>query len=211
MTANDLMFILGLLIVCFLSFVYLIVKISKLTNFSSSVDGLDQKQDILSVASVEVDKVFNDEFREELKNRARLRFEEIIKDNAMFLQQDLRLTTANLNDYLKSELIAILKEEFAKYQESISDAKQLAIDSIEKTNQTIDEQRQALSDQLKSEFEAQKAHQIAIFSEHLTEIANHYIVGAIGQQIDLNDQLDYIIAEIEANKDSIIEDLKNGA
>jgi hypothetical protein len=42
-------------------------------------------------------------------------------------------------------------------------------------------------------------------------IFNHYIVKAIGDQIDLSDQLDFILSELESNKDAIIEDIKNGA
>ncbi|HET6924572.1 MAG TPA: hypothetical protein VFH39_01965, partial [Candidatus Saccharimonadales bacterium] len=44
----------------------------------------------------DVEHIFNDEFREELRNRGRLHFEKIIGENAMFLQQDLRLTTSQL-------------------------------------------------------------------------------------------------------------------
>src|ERR1017187_8117089 len=63
----------------------------------------------------DVEHIFNEEFREELRNRGRLHFEKIISDSATFLQQDLRLTTAQLNEYMKSEMAAKLKEEFAKY------------------------------------------------------------------------------------------------
>jgi hypothetical protein len=37
------------------------------------------------------------------------------------------------------------------------------------------------------------------------------VLAAIGNQIDLNDQLEYILGELEANKQSILEDVKNGA
>src|SRR5215471_549279 len=71
-------------------------------------------------AKEDVEHIFNNEFREELRNRGRLHFEKIINENAMFLQQDLRLTTSQLNDYMKSEITRTLKEEFAKYEQSIT-------------------------------------------------------------------------------------------
>src|ERR1700682_1422401 len=80
-------------------------------------------------ASQDVERIFNDEFRQELRNRGRLHFEKIIGENAMFLQQDLRLTTSQLNEYMKTEITRKLQEEFSKYEQSITDAKQLAIDS----------------------------------------------------------------------------------
>ena len=74
----------------------------------------------------------------------------------MFLQQDLRLTTSQLNEYMKQEITRVLKEEFSKYEESINDAKQLAIDSIEKTQATIEQQRQLMTEQLAEQLSAEK-------------------------------------------------------
>ena len=34
----------------------------------------------------------------------------------MFLQQDLRLTTSQLNEYMKTEITHKLQEDFAKYE-----------------------------------------------------------------------------------------------
>jgi len=109
-----------------------------------------------TAADKHVDEIFNNEFREELRNRGRLHFEKIIGENAMFLQQDLRLTTSQLNEYMKTEITRKLKEEFTKYEESIMDAKQLAVDSIEKTNAVIDEQRQHLGKELQEQVAAEK-------------------------------------------------------
>ncbi len=168
-------------------------------------------QDLVKLAERDVGTIFNDEFREELRNRGRLHFEKIIGENAMFLQQDLRLTTSQLNDYLKNEITRTLKEEFAKYEQSISDAKQLAIDSINKTQKAIEEQRQILGTQLQQQVASEKERLIKRFEQNMAEIINHYVLAAIGDQIDLNDQLEYILSDLEANKKAISEDINNGA
>lgn len=155
--------------------------------------------------------IFDDKFREELRNRGRLHFEKIIGENAMFLQQDLRLTTSQLNDYMKQEITQKLREEFAKYEESIMDAKQMAIDSIQKTNQAIDDERGALLQQINQQLAAEKSRQMKMFEENMTDVINHYLMAAIGNQIDLSDQLEYILANLETNKQAIVEDIKNGA
>jgi hypothetical protein len=157
------------------------------------------------------ENIFDDQFREELRNRGRLHFEKIIGENAMFLQQDLRLTTSQLNEYMKTEITKKLQDEFAKYEQSIMDAKQLAVDSIQKTNAVIDEQRKTLSAQLTTQLEAEKARLIARFEEDMADIINHYVLAAIGNQIDLSDQLEYIMGELEANKQAISEDIRHGA
>lgn len=169
------------------------------------------KRDLAKAADTEVERIFDDQFREELRNRGRLHFEKIIGENAMFLQQDLRLTTSQLNDYMKQEITVKLKEEFTKYEESITDAKQLAIDAIEKTKQAVDEERAALLSQMREDFAKEKAREVKRFEENMTEIINHYLVAAVGEEIDLSDQLEYVIANLEANKKAIVEDIVNGA
>lgn len=161
-------------------------------------------------ANADVEHIFNDEFREELRNRGRLHFEKIIGENAMFLQQDLRETTAQLNEYMRSEITRTLQEEFKKYEQSITDAKQIAIDSIDKTITTIEQQREFLQRQMEAQYQAQKEEIIGRLERDMSRIISHYITRAIGSQIDLSDQLDFIFSEIERNKPAIIEDIKRG-
>jgi hypothetical protein len=162
-------------------------------------------------AERDVEHIFNDEFREELRNRGRLHFEKIIGENAMFLQQDLRLTTSQLNEYMKSEITRKLQEEFTKYEQSIMDAKQMALESISKTQEAIEEQRKVMSQQLQQEIVNEKARLVKRFEDNMADIVNHYVLMAIGDQIDLNDQLEYILSDLEANKEAIIKDITDGA
>jgi hypothetical protein len=186
-------------------FVWIIVHIG------AGGPGKSVAESLLDGSSTEVDHIFNEEFREELKNRGRLHFEKIIGENAMFLQQDLRLTTSQLNEYMKTEITRKLKDEFDKYEQSIDDAKQLAIESIQKTNAAIDEQRALLGKEVQKEIVAEKKQLVERFEQNMTDIINHYVLAAIGNQIDLNDQLEYILSDLEQNKKAIIEDITNGA
>lgn len=192
-----------------IAFVWLIVRLGK--GGAGGGSAADPNQSLEDAVKGDVQSIFNDDFREELRNRGRLHFEKIIGENAMFLQQDLRLTTSQLNEYMKTEITGKLQTEFAKYEESIMDAKQMAIDSIQKTNAAIDEQRQQMGVQLQQEIVAEKKQMVARFEQNMTEIVNHYVLSAIGNQIDLNDQLEYILADLETNKEAIMQDINNGA
>ncbi len=171
----------------------------------------DDITDIGDAAEKDVEHIFNKDFREELRNRGRLHFEKIIGENAMFLQQDLRLTTSQLNEYMKSEITRSLKEEFAKYEESITDAKHLAIDSINKTQEAIEEQRKLLGEQITKQMDIERQHLVKRFEQNMADIVNHYVLQAIGNQIDLNDQLEYILSDLEENKEAIIADINSGS
>lgn len=189
-----------------IAFIWLAVRVG-----NTSHKGKSAADSLLENAEHDVEHIFDDTFREELRNRGRLHFEKIIGENAMFLQQDLRLTTSQLNEYMKSEITRTLKEEFDKYEQSIMDAKQMAIDSIEKTKTAIDQQRQQMSQQVEQEMQAEKDRLIKLFTDNMAEIVNHYVLAAVGNQIDLNDQLEYILGDLEQNKQAIIEDIKSGS
>lgn len=205
MTIWWLTLILGFIVATGSAFIYVIIRLSQAGAVKKSVDDFQEN------AEKDVEHIFNEEFREELRNRGRLHFEKILGENAMFLQQDLRLTTSQLNDYMKDQISKDLKESFSNYESAISDARQLAVESIEKTKETIDEQRQMLSAQLEKEVADEKARRIKRFDEDMADVINHYVLAAIGDQIDLNDQLEYILSELEANKKAILEDVVNGA
>lgn len=168
-------------------------------------------EDYSDKAKSDVEHIFNDEFREELRNRGRLHFEKIISENAMFLQQDLRLTTSQLNEFMKNEISKVLKDEFSKYEESINDAKQLAIDSIQKTQDTIEQQRELLTQQLNEQLATEKSRSLSRFETHMADIVNHYVLEAVGEQIDLSEQLEFILSQMERNKEAIIKDIRDGA
>lgn len=208
MTIWTLTLVVGSLLAATIAFMWLAVRVGNRGYDRQRVSTDDQ--DIGKAAEDDVEHIFNDAFREELRNRGRLHFEKIISENAMFLQQDLRLTTSQLNEYMKSEITRTLQEEFLKYEQSITDAKQLAIEALQKTNDVIDEQRAHLSEQLDAEVSKEKERLIMQFQTNMGNVVNHYIVSAIGNQIDLSDQLEYILNDLEANKAAILEDIRYG-
>lgn len=197
-----------LLTIAFLTGVYIWVVLKRSSPKHTTKE---PRNEILEEAEKDIESIFNNEFREELRNRGRLHFEKIIGENAMFLQQDLRLTTSQLNEYMKSEITNKLQEEFAKYEQSITDAKQMALDSISKTQEAIEEQRQAMSTQLTQEIEREKQVMLSRFENNMADIVNHYVLMAIGNQIDLNDQLEFILSDLQDNREAIIKDLQSGA
>ena len=207
MNTSSLILILAALLAATGAFIWMAIKVGSAPAGKKKANGPDG---LTEAAEQDVEHIFNDEFREELRNRGRLHFEKIIGENAMFLQQDLRLTTSQLNEYMKAEITRKLQEEFDKYEQSITDAKQMALDSIGKTQQAIEQQRQIMGQQLTQEIDNEKARMIKRFEENLADVVNHYVLAAIGNQIDLNDQLDFILADLEANKQAIIEDVRHG-
>ncbi len=210
MGTGELVLVLGAILSATAAFIWLAWRIGKGNASSTGAKGKGGN-DFDNAAKEDIEHIFNEEFREELRNHGRLYFEKVIGENAMFLKQDLQETTAQLNDYVRSEITRTLQEEFKKYEQSIADAKQIALSSIQKSIATIDQQRQFMQQQMFSLSETQKAQALARFEAEMAGIINHYILRAVGSQVDLSDQLDYIMRELEANKKAILEDIKTGA
>ncbi|MBX6333849.1 hypothetical protein IRY61_00705 [Candidatus Saccharibacteria bacterium] len=160
------------------------------------------------IAEEDAVHLFNAEFREELRNRGRLRFEKIIDENAAFLKQDLDATTAKLNEYMQQQIMAKLDEEFGAYAKAMHEAQTMALTSLQKTAEEIETQRQALSEALKAEMIEREKALIKVYEENMAKIIEHYLLQALGNQFDLKSQLPYIIKEMEANKKAIMEDMR---
>src|SRR5436190_7956934 len=137
MDKGGLLLVIGSILSATAAFIWLAWRIGRAPSAKPSGGSINPAID--EVAKSDVEHIFNDEFREELRNRGRLHFEKIIGENAMFLQQDLRETTTQLNDYMRAEITKTLQDEFKKYEQSITDAKQIALESIDKTIATIEQ------------------------------------------------------------------------
>ena len=195
---------LGLLI---LAGVLVMVLRDKKKNQKSGTDHAVTKESLEQRAQEDVDHIFNDEFREELRNMGRLHFQKVVSENAMFLKEDLRLTSSQLNEYLKAEVTKHLQDSFAGYDQSLGDAKQLAISAVENITSTLEEQRLALTSKLEEDVTARKEQMVADFQERMADVVNHYLLAAVGNQVDLSQQLDYILGELKTNQKAIQEDM----
>ena len=43
------------------------------------------------------------------------------------------------------------------------------------------------------------------FEDNMADIINHYVLAAVGSQINMNDQLEFILGELAKNKKAILE------
>jgi hypothetical protein len=210
MTVWWLAFILGSLAAVFFGFIWIIVALGRLQpggkGGKKSVDDLNKAY--TDIAEEDATHLFNKEFREELRNRGRLRFEKIIDENAMFLKQDLDMTISQLNDYMKKEISAKLDTEFAAYAKAMQEAQEMALDSLKKTTTEVEQQRIAFGEALQKDVADQKAALLKVYVENMAKVTEHYVLQSLGDQLDLKSQLPYIIAQMEANKEDIMEDMR---
>lgn len=177
-----------------------------------------------------IEHLFDDEFREDLKNRGRLYFERVINENAALFKQDLDATVAHINTELRQHVARQLDEQFAEinkvnadlrdhiakqlegqlaeFGQTMQDAQKLALESLNRSAQALQEQQQQLGVMLQKGIADQQALMTSAFEQNMARIIEHYLLGALGDQFDFKAQLPSIIKQMESNKQAIVDDMK---
>ncbi len=209
MTVLWLAFILGSLAAVFAGFVWVVITLNKIQGGTTAKkSAADLGKAYSDIAEEDATHLFNKEFREELRNRGRLRFEKIIDENAMFLKQDLDMTISQLNEYMKKEISSKLEVEFEAYAKAMREAQELALHSLQKTAQEVDDQHAQLAAKLEEDVAGRETKIMKEYEDNMAKVVEHYLQQSLGEQLDLKSQLPYIIAQMEANKKVIMEDMR---
>ncbi len=189
----QLLLITGTLLATLIAFVWLAIKIASISKPSS------QPRNIAGEAVNEsVAQAFSDDFREELRQRARQQFEKLIQENAMFLQQDVRVSATQLDDFMKKEVVNTLKQELNKHHQTITQTQQMLSDSVAKSQA-----------ELRVQLNQEKERRIKLLDEKLSEIVKKYVMASVGDVITTDQQIALITDNLNAHKANIIEDIRN--
>lgn len=138
----------------------------------------------------EVEFFFDEHFSEELRNRGRWYFENVIKENAERFQADLNATIKEVNVELKEQVtsrldVAIseidtglrqhvtqqLENKFVEYTESMKKAQDAALTSLQDNAKALQDQYEDLRVSLRKSVDDQKITLTNVFEENKVRIA----------------------------------------
>ncbi|HEY1085829.1 MAG TPA: hypothetical protein VGE34_03845 [Candidatus Saccharimonadales bacterium] len=244
--------------------------------------GLFTKKQSIDEEMAERERQFLDQnFKEELRNHARLYFQNVLKENGQHFREELSRTIADVNTELKSHIIARLdgaideikvelkdhvskqveaqlaqqagamkevqdkaladitqsaqnlesrhKELAGEFEKSLvsheqtldgvfedskaqmnkmKDSHQLALQWFSESLKSLQAQHEQLESSLKEQVNAQKDVMLKSFEDNMARVIEHYLLEALGDQLDLKAQLPSIIKQLETNKQAIQDDMK---
>lgn len=189
----QLLLITGIILATLIAFVWLALRITALGKSST------QPRNIAGEAVNEsIKQAFTDDFGEELRQRARQQFEKLIQENAMYLQQDVRVSATQLNDLMKKEVVDTLKSELNKYHQTIMQTQQMLSDSVAKSQS-----------ELRHQLNQEKDRRIELLDERLATIVKKYILASVGDVITTDQQIALVIDSLNSHKANIVEDIRN--
>lgn len=199
----------------FISLIALVVTSIFISFWSAArrreIDGSvkpNQSSPVAESSELLAQSLITPEFREALQRNARSQFEAIIRESAHFIEQDVRLSTSQLNDYIKQQVTGLLKEQFQKYSDSILEAEKIALTSLEKSRESIEQQRLMYQKQLMSELQAEKQRIITNFEQRAAIIIEQYVSKSLAEVMS-ESQLESLKKDILKHKRAIIEDIQD--
>lgn len=90
---------------------------------------------------------------------------------------------------------------------AMKDAQTTALHALQQSAAEVETQYKTLSTTLQETVASQKEMLINAFTEHMSEVVEHYVLESLGEQFDLKSQLPSIMKQMEANKQAMVDDL----
>lgn len=153
--------------------------------------------------------IFSDEYREKLRERGVLRFQNTLDQNATFLQKDLQKISEDVGEYIKQHVGDILKDQLNDQKQTLNSAEDRMAQSFVKIDKALEDYRTKMIEEMKNELLSEKKRRIEYFEKNLTSVVAHYIKETLAAELNVSEQMEFIVANLEANKTAIIEDLKH--
>lgn len=91
---------------------------------------------------------------------------------------------------------------------AMQDAQDTATQALNRTVQAMQDQQQQLATALEQAVTIQKETLIKTFENNMAQVIEHYLTEAMGDQYELKDQLPGIVQQLEANKQTIVDDMR---
>ena len=139
-----------------------------------------------------VEHLFDEALREELRVQSKEYFERVINENAELFKQDLDATVAHINTELRQQatrqldeqlqaiasansdlkegIAARLDDQFAEYGKSLKDAEALALESIKRSAEALEQQHSQLSIALEKSVANQDAQMASALEQNKARI-----------------------------------------
>lgn len=169
----------------------------------------------------------------DLHRKASKSFEKALEEDSEAIRQDIRLTGESMTHFVRNELESALEHELKAFKDSAKAIGQVSGDALRNLQEVISAEQRSVVESLKEQqatvlSDLQVQHQelttkidsivtreterrIAVFESDMERIVSTYAKQAFVDAIDIDSQLEYIIAQLNDNKQAIIEDLRGVA
>lgn len=156
-----------------------------------------------------------------LDSEAHREFETIVAKNAEHIKKDVHQTTKVLSDYLEKEIAHNIADELSQYKLSTQELYKVSSQAVTELQSELHDRQTKMFEQLASQHadlsktvddqvKKETERRLSALEANIAQVVKSYVVTALANRTDTSSEAEYVIAELEANKKSILEDIKNG-
>lgn len=173
------------------------------------------------------------QLRQQLLTQAQQRYNAVLENSAVTLQQNLNATTSELTQTMTEIGSNILEQEMKLFGEKLASIRQASQSMLDGANGTIVQQQAAVEAELTqykqtleqdmaakilareqamtSELSAQKQQLIAALDSRLTDTISAFLTETLGNEVDLGAQAPYLVAMLEERKAELLKGVQDDA
>lgn len=145
----------------------------------------------------------------ELQRLARAELEAVVQSQASALAAELKMVSQRLSGQVQQVTSTVIEQEIEQYQKALTEARLASIQTLTKLQRSLDQRKSELEDRLSEEMKAEKAELVAKLDQKLSDIISTYVVEALGKDVDLGAQADYIFRSLDQVKTALKQELSN--
>lgn len=128
---------------------------------------------------------------------------------AKVLNQDLAGTSLKINHDLEQMSDAIIREQLAELEKSLSDLRQASLNGLQSIQQVIEQRRTELENAMAAEIDEEKKKILGRVDTQLADIVSAFLIESLGNNVDLGAQSHYLFTVLEQNKADLKREIEN--
>lgn len=192
----------GLILISVLYLVYAVRRQASLAQ--SSPDKTKARND------ASVPELFSAAKVAELEAKLTHDYEHQIETASAHLGEELKATSARLNEQVVRLTTNVIEAELEGYQKTLEEVRKVSNETMKQLYHSVEEQRVELRKTMEQELAEERQQLVARFDTRMGEIVASYITESLGGGVDLGSQMAYITETLEANKAALKKDLLSG-
>lgn len=153
-------------------------------------------------------ELFDETYRQKLQARGVARFERTLDQNATVLQKELSNVSEEVTQYIKDNIGQILGDQLDDQKQVVRAAEEKMAQSFKNIDNALTDYQKSMQAEMHQQLLKQVDSRVQFLDQNMSEIINSYIQQTLASELDVSDQIKGIVANLEANKAAIVEDLK---
>lgn len=149
--------------------------------------------------------------REKMLVTARAHYESVLNQSMKDLQKNLENTTASLHSQLEKVSGEIVSDEMKRYRASLVTLLDHTVTVSNDAQKAVTDHRDELKGKLAEEITAEKQRLMERIDTKLADAVSSFLVDALGHDVDLGAQTNYLLATLDQHKDELKEGIKDEA